>query len=285
MATPLQKAKLVSLDKQQKPLLAADGPLAPVEVHFNPETLKLTYTNSLNADTGSKNTSNQPGSQSSNSSVTFAVDLVFDTTHKLQTDPGNADVRKEVTKQIIERFVTPPAPDTKTSSKPIEANPCLFLWGSFQFVGLVESYNETLDFFSASGVPLRATVSLSLKESRYKVDDVTQSKPSPTETVPPETQIGPALSAAGIDPADWRKTALANGMETPRFAGSGGVDVGVGNSFSTVASAARGAGFSVGGSGDLGTGIAGAFSAGSGAVTTAAIGFGGATAVGASLLG
>ena len=279
MATTLQKAQLVPLDKQQKPV-----PGQAVAVHFNPETLKLTYTNNLNADTGSKNTSGQPAQQASNSSVTLAVDLVFDTTDQFEKKQGDADVRKVITKKIVELFVTPPAPDTKTSSKPIEANPCLFVWGSFQFVGLVESYNETLDFFSASGVPLRAMVSLSLKESRYKVDDVTQSKPTPTETVPPDTQIGPALSAAGIDPADWRKTALANGMETPRFAGSDGVDVGVGNSFSAVASAARGAGFSVGGSGDLGTGIAGAFSAGSGAVTTAASGFGRATAAGASLL-
>jgi hypothetical protein len=280
MATPLQKAQLVPLDKQRQPSLDE-----AVDVHFNPETLKLTYTNNLNADTGSKNTSSQPGQQSSNSSVTLAVDLVFDTTDQFEKKQGDADVRKVITKKIVELFVTPPAPSTPANSDAIPANACLFLWGTFQFLGLVESYNETLDFFSASGVPLRATVSMSLKESRYKIADVTQSVPSPTETVPPDSQIGPALSAAGIDPADWRKTALANGMETPRFAASGGVDVGVGTSFAAVASAARGAGFSVGGSGDLGTGIAGAFSAGSGAVTTAASGFGGATAAGASLLG
>jgi hypothetical protein len=279
MATTLQRAQLVPLDKQRQPSLDE-----AVDIHFNPETLKLTYTNNLNADTGSKNTSSQPGQQSSNSSVTLAVDLVFDTTDQFEDLQSGADVREQVTKQIIELFVTPPAPSTPANSDAIPANACLFLWGTFQFLGLVESYNETLDFFSAGGVPLRATVSMSLKESRYKIADVTQSVPSPTETVPPDSQIGPALSAAGIDPADWRKTALANGMETPRFAGSDGVDVGVGTSFAAVASAARGAGFSVGGSGDLGTGIAGAFSAGSGAVTTAASGFGGATAAGASLL-
>jgi hypothetical protein len=278
MATSLQKAQLVPLDKQQKPV-----PGQAVAVHFNPETLKLTYTNNLNADTGSKNTSGQPAQQASNSSVTLAVDLVFDTTDQLEKKQGDADVRKVITKKIVELFVTPPAPADATNSNPIPANPCLFLWGTFQFVGLVESYNETLDFFSASGVPLRATVSMSLKESRYKIADVTQSVPSPSQPLPSGAQIGPALSAAGIDPADWRKTALANGMETPRFATSGGVDVGVGTSFSAVASAAGGAGFSVGSSADLGTGIAGAFSAGSGAVTTAASGFGGAAAVGASL--
>jgi Contractile injection system tube protein len=278
MPASLQKAQLVPLDKQQQPQL---GDAVPV--HFNPETLKLTYTNNLNADTGSKNTSGQPSQQASNSSVTLAVDLIFDTTDQFEHLQGGADVRKLVTQKIVALFVTPPAPPDAANGNPIPANPCLFLWGTFQFLGLVESYNETLDFFSASGVPLRASVSMSLKESRYKIADVTQSVPSPSQPLPSGTQIGPALAAAGIDPADWRKTTLANGMETPRFSGSGGIDVGSGAGFSAVASAAGGAGFSVGGSADLGTGIAGAFSAGSGAVTIAASGFGGAAAGGASL--
>src|ERR1700756_4834494 len=134
MATTLQKAQLVPLDKQQRPV-----PNQAVKVHFNPETLKLTYTNNLNADTGSKNTSNQAGSQSSNSSVTFAVDLVFDTTDQFENEQGEKDVRKAVTKMVVERFVTPPAPTDAANGSPIPANPCLFLWGSFQFVGLVES--------------------------------------------------------------------------------------------------------------------------------------------------
>src|SRR5262249_55809343 len=158
----------------------------------------LTYTNNLNADTGSKNTSGQPAQQTSNSSVTLAVDLVFDTTDQFEKKQGDANVRKVITKKIVELFVTPPAPTDAANGNPIPANPCLFQWGAFQFVGLVESYNETLAFFSASGVPLRATVSMSLKESRYKIADVTQSVPSPSQPLPSGTQIGPALSAAGI---------------------------------------------------------------------------------------
>ena len=35
-----------------------------------------------------------------------------------------------------------------------------FLWGSFQFDGMMDSLEETLEFFSPDGRPLRASVSL-----------------------------------------------------------------------------------------------------------------------------
>jgi len=92
-------------------------------------------------------------------------------------------------------------------------------------VGLVESYNETLEFFSASGVPLRSVVSLSLKENRFKVTNSLGRTPGQAQPLPPGSQIGPALSAAGIDPTNWRGAALANALETPRFSVSGSIDV------------------------------------------------------------
>ena len=110
-------------------------------------------------------------------------------------------------------------------------------------------------------MPLRAAVSLSLTENRYKIDNVPQRVPGQSQALPQGAQIGLALTAAGMDPTDWRGTALANGMETPRFSASASVNVGIGAGFSAGATAAAGTGFSVGASADLGTGIAGAFSA------------------------
>ena len=55
-----------------------------ISVHFNPETLKLTYTDNVNADTGSKNSSDQAAQQASSSSAKLAVDLVFDTTDQFE---------------------------------------------------------------------------------------------------------------------------------------------------------------------------------------------------------
>jgi hypothetical protein len=252
----LQKAQLVPVDPGSKQALMDKA----ITVHFNPETLKLSYTVTVKADTGSKNSSDQSAQQSSSSSAKLAVDLVFDTTDLFEDQQDAADVRAQVTSKIVAAFVAPADPDTATAGKPVPANPCLFLWGTYQFVGLVDSYNETLEFFSASGVPLRAAVSISLTENRYKLTNVPQRVPGQAQPLPQGSQIGPALSAAGMDPTDWRGTALANGMETPRFSAGGSINVGIGASFTASVSASVGAGFSVGASATLGTAIAGAFS-------------------------
>ena len=262
--TALQKAQLIPIDPNSKQAKLADA----ITVHFNPETLKLSYTVTVKADTGSKNSSDQASQQNSSSSAKLAVELVFDTTDLFEDQQDEADVVKQVTSKIVAAFVAPPAPDGASQGKPIPANPCLFLWGTFQFIGLVDSYNETLEFFSASGVPLRAAVSLSLTESRYKVSNIPQRVPGQAQPLLPNSQIGPALSSAGMDPTDWRGTALANGLETPRFSNTASINVGLGANLSAAASVAGDAGFSIGASASLGTTIPGAFSAG------ASIGFG-----------
>jgi hypothetical protein len=277
----LQKAQLIPLDPTGQNAAQARMDQA-IAVHFNPDTLKLSYTVNLKADTGSKNSSDQAAQQSSGSGAKLAIDLVFDTTDLFEAQQDGADVRTQVTNKIVETFVVPPAPDGAAAGKPIPAHPCLFLWGTFQFTGMVDSYNETLEFFSASGVPLRAAVSLSLAENRYKIDNVPQRVPGASQSLALGAQIGLALTAAGMDPTDWRGTALANGMETPRFSASGSVNVGIGAGFAAGANASGGTGFSVGASGDLGTGIAGAFSASSAASSSDSAGFGISASAGAS---
>jgi hypothetical protein len=275
--TTLQKAQLVPVDPNSKQAQMDRA----ITVHFNPESLKLSYTVTVKADTASKNSSSQAAQQSSSSSAKLAIDLVFDTTDLFEDQQDDADVVKQITSKIVAAFVAPPEPDGAAQGKPIPANPCLFLWGTFQFVGLVDSYNETLEFFSASGVPLRAAVSLSLTENRYKVTNIPQRVPGTAQPLPQGSQIGPALSAAGMDPTDWRGTALANGMETPRFSASASVNVSLGASLSATAGAAGGTGFSVGASASLGTGIPGAFSATT--TTSAGTGFGASASVGLNL--
>ncbi len=267
--TTLQKAQLIPVDPNTKQAQLADA----ITVHFNPDTLKLSYTITNKADTGSKNSSNQPAQQNSSSSAKLAVDLVFDTTDLFETQQDGADVVQTITSKIVKAFVAPPAPDSAPAGKPVPANPCLFLWGTFQFVGLVDSYNETLEFFSASGVPLRAAVSISLTESRYKISNVPQRTPGQAQPLPPGSQIGPALSSAGMDPTDWRGAALGAGMETPRFSASGGIDVGIGASVSASATTSGGGGFSIGASANLGTAIPGAFPAAA-VTTSSSAGFG-----------
>jgi hypothetical protein len=265
----LQKAKLIPIDPSGTQLLMDQA----ITVHFNPDTLKLSYTITNKADTGSKNSSNQAAQQASSSSAKLAVELVFDTTDLFETEQDGADVVKKITGKIVAAFVSPPVPDTAPAGKPIPANPCMFLWGTFQFMGLIDSYNETLEFFSASGVPLRSSVSISMAQNRYKLSNIPARTPGQAQPLPPNTPIGPALAAGGADPADWRGAALGAGIETPRFSPSASLDVSLGASVSASASASGGAGFSIGSSADLGTAIPGAFSASAVAVSSSA-GFG-----------
>src|SRR5207244_8639058 len=43
-----------------------------------------------------------------------------------------------------------------------------FLWGSFQFDGIMESLEESLEFFSDDGRPMRASVSLALTQQKIQ---------------------------------------------------------------------------------------------------------------------
>jgi hypothetical protein len=87
------------------------------------------------------------------SNARLAVELQFDTTS------SGTSVR-ELTLPI-KRLLRPDEADTRDILD-IVPPVVRFEWGAFLFSGLIESYRETLDFFSAEGVPLRAQVSLSM---------------------------------------------------------------------------------------------------------------------------
>src|SRR5262249_32459168 len=71
------------------------------------------------------------------------------------------DVR-ELTKKVA-YFITP-----KKVSKEYLPPAVRFQWGSFHFDGIMDSMEESLEFFSSDGVPLRASVSLSLSQQRIE---------------------------------------------------------------------------------------------------------------------
>jgi hypothetical protein len=235
-----------------------------MEVHFNPETLRVQRTNNLQADTKGSGSSSQPAQLVDTGAAKLTLDLLFDTTLDYQKNQKNADVRK-ITQKLVDLFIRPPPKQGDT--KPPAARSLLFVWGTFSFNGLVESMSETLDFFAAAGVPLRASVSLSLAENRYKAKLDNWAPPGPKAlAAPPGVPLAPSMQAAGLDPGTWRSQAMLNGLETPRFAGGSlaigaSVSAGASASFGVSADASASAGFSAGASADLGTNIPGAFSA------------------------
>ena len=281
----LVKAELIAYDpKTRQPTAGLD----PIVVQFNPETLKLARTNSFDEKGKGKDKNAEAGQFVAKSSAKLSFDLVFDTTApmliqqvdktKSETVKADSDVRV-LTAAIADRFMGVPDP-TKPKDPP-KPNLCLFAWGAFQFAGMFESFNETLDFFSPGGRPLRATVAVSMVEDRFDYGktknagkDTAPPKFSPSgEDVPVAKTGGPGAAGPGGDPASWRETAMFNGIEDPKFGVSAGISVpGASLSASVGVGRPASAGFGFGASASVGTAIPGAFSAGASASTGASAG-------------
>lgn len=196
-----------------------------VSVHFNPTSLRLQIQNTMRADTTGGGNRSTAAQHVESSSSTLAIELLFDTTIATGGDAAGGDVRGKL-KRIVEHFIKP----GEDGSAPKR---CRFQWGTnFTFVGMITTYSETLDFFSPEGVPLRASLSLSLVEDRFEYPEPgggtpLRNRPRFTSTAPDQPLAGVASgtgpSGAGAASGDWRALALLNGIENPRLPGVDGL--------------------------------------------------------------
>ena len=261
------------------------NPASVCTVQFNPASLKVSYTNKLQDDEAKADPKKSTGQAKQNTRSTTAkldTEIVFDT-----TDTG-ADVRKgESAKALKTMAVTQaPAPSANKGDSPSQLPPAVveFRWGSFAFVGLIESYNETLDFWSAEGVPLRSTIQISMTESPSDVKEDSVKVALNTFEASKIIQApagGRGISAIASDsgnPGAARALAAANGIEDMRL--SAGGSVGVSASITLKAAAKFDLSASAGAGASAGFGIGASASAGAGA--SAGLGGGGGIGVGAS---
>ena len=135
-----------------------------MSVHFNPASLQYTVSNTLK-DEGSGAKKKQFVSQTT---AKLTMDLVFDTT------ATGEDVRETTDKMA--KLLKPHGPSGKQVPPLVE-----FGWGVYRFTGMVEQYKETLDFFAASGVPLRASVNLTLSQPGRRLREQPKN-PTPRST-------------------------------------------------------------------------------------------------------
>jgi nucleoid-associated protein YgaU len=103
-----------------------------------------------------------------------------------------------------------------------------FAWGKQEFRGVVESLNITYVLFTPDGIPLRAKLSLALKEYRpVEVQVKSMAKSSPDVEKTWVVRRGDTLSgiAAAVyrEPGLWRAIAAANGIRDPRALQPGSV--------------------------------------------------------------
>jgi hypothetical protein len=186
------------------------GPAAgqEIRVHFNPEKLQIDISNTLE----DKGQGKEKKQYVTKSSAKLAMELIFDT-----TDDGS-DVRLQTGRiaQLME-------PGKKEGGQGSPPSVVLFEWGAFKFQGLVESYKESLDFFSGNGVPLRASVSLSLAGQDKVFEQLTSGDRSRRaeplmQTLAAGGESLTALASRGGNPAAGRALATANAQESMRLA-------------------------------------------------------------------
>ncbi|MEW6181717.1 MAG: LysM peptidoglycan-binding domain-containing protein [Bacillota bacterium] len=103
---------------------------------------------------------------------------------------------------------------------------CLFVWGTFVFQCIIERVSKRFTMFLPEGVPVRATLNVSLKEYRdyeTQVKEVGYQSADRTKrwTVKQGESLWLIATKAYGDPALWRPIAEANGIENPRVLSAG----------------------------------------------------------------
>jgi len=267
-------------------------------VDFNPATLRLTYNNQFG--------DGKPYSHARETVAKLDVELVFDTT---EFGTSVMDSLSRLTTMTRSDAVAPATPSSGTPPPPSGKVPVVeFHWGGKVFEGVVESLVQTIEYWSLEGIPMRATVQLSLKETA-KTDpvlDATASQPDPAAfaytPVTPASTAGsdkPATDAAtkGGNAGAARSIAAFNGLESMRGGVGGGAGAGAGASAggslgvsasvnlaaaaSFQASGGVSAGAGAGASLGFGLGAGAGASAGAGLGTAAGIGMAGGASIGA----
>jgi hypothetical protein len=210
--TVLCKARLIELKEDLSSEL--DGG-KQIDVQFNPDTLRVTYANQVVQPEGGDQASGTAGRQFVGAGTTkLALTLWFDVT--AMTENAVDDVRR-LTKDVI-HFMTPKASEEDASK--LAPPGTRFSWGSFIFDGMVEGLEESLEFFSPEGKPLRASVGLTLGQQKVLVSTfegegcVARAGARPFASARQGDSLQSMAANAGKG-GDWQGIAAANGIEDP----------------------------------------------------------------------
>jgi hypothetical protein len=236
-----------------------------IPVQFNPVSLQYSITNTLKEEGKGK----QKKQVINQASAKLTMDLVFDNTH------DGKDVRNTTNRIAL---LMDPA-EGSSDAKKKTAKVVLFEWGAFKFQGMIESYKETLDFFSGDGVPLRSSVNLSLVQQDKIFEPGTsaadKSLPQGVDVPNADARDATSRAAQGGDPNAGRALAASNGLESMRFPSGPAINVGASVQLGgAVAFASGGAGISASAGFGISAGAGFGISAGAGLDISGGAGFG-----------
>lgn len=260
----LEKAELRELDAKFE---NETNPDKNCKVQFNPDSLKVAFANQVATPSGAGDQKGTPARQFVGAGTTkLTLQLWFDVTAPMPTgEKEEQDVRKLTAK--VAYFITP-----KQEGKKYVPPGVRFIWGSFQFDGIMESMEESLEFFSNDGRPLRASVSINL--TQQKITEFTfratagPGTPATAGTRPlAKAPAGSNLQGMADKQGqgdNWQAIASANGIENPRMLAAGQlIDMSAG----VQGGVSLGAGVSL----DAGVGVQGGASAQAGVSLSAGV--------------
>ena len=200
-----------------------------VVVHFNPQSLRVSYrtTGSVGTVNGDQQVEKQEvTAQQTGYGSDLSMELLFDTSQNGQ-DVHSTTLK--IVEMMQSKMKNGGMPGT-SSLVPIVR----FSWGTFLFIGTIQSMDETIDLFSEQGVPLRSTVNLSMSEVALESDVLDNLGSSAGYLAGGIPGIGVAigttpltLSQAGdtlqnlvgsiASGASWKAIASANNIDNPRL--------------------------------------------------------------------
>jgi hypothetical protein len=203
-------------------------------VQFNPDTLKVSFANQLVQPTGAGDQRGTAARQFVGAGTTkLTLSLWFDVGSPQPGGQGRVeDVRRLTSKVAF--YITPKAAQGERDKFVPPA--VRFIWGSFQFDGLMDSLEETLEHFSPDGRPLRASLSVALSQQKIQFAFAANPPSGPGGTrgggapatpgtrplaqAPSGSNVQGMADAAGRG-SDWQAIASANGIENPRMLAPG----------------------------------------------------------------
>lgn len=215
----LEKAELRELDAEFSNEVNEEN---WAKVQFNPESLKVSFSNQIQTPAGAGDQQGTPARQFVGAGTTkLSMQLWFDVTAPLPEGEEQADDVRKLTQKIA-YFITP-----KEDGDQYVPPAVRFIWGSFQFDGIMDSLDENIEFFSSEGKPLRASMSLNLSQQKitlftFRDTGAAPGGASPTPGTTPLTQAPAGSTLQGLAASlgkagDWQAIAEANGIENPRI--------------------------------------------------------------------
>jgi len=205
MNTPVSSAA----QNLQKAKLVIESPKVDdnvIDFRFNPTEYQLQKSNNF-SEIPIPGLESPPIQFVRGNSEKLTVELLADT----------SDTLEDVRKKYVDKVRALMGINIQSHAPPIVS----FVWSTQEFKGVIDSLNVTYTLFSPEGIPLRAKLSLTLKEYRpvtIQIKDKPKASPDVEKTWVVRRGDKYSSIAADVyrDPEQWRAIAEANQVKDPR---------------------------------------------------------------------